>query len=229
MSPLLFPAVYSEQSLPRTSRELVEELGVDRTSRNGVSRLCAPGAHINTVLPDEAAAASDAGFYGNGLHDDKRASGGEMVVPVIQRVDSSGDVLQSPAGMSLAKWVWLVLTNSASSLCPSGFQADLLMDYHLVPGAEWSRLREGESVCVLGRLPNGWYRCMALRRADCRLGTDPSYSIMSGLSEISLDSGLAASEGQRSQVCWSGHSVSYECVCLQCHMTRVSSVFPRKN
>ncbi len=80
-----FP-VYSEMSQLR--REGAGTSGEDQISRNGVNRLSAPGAHINTLLPDE------------GSSGDRPASGGEMVVPVIQRADSSGDILECPAGMS---------------------------------------------------------------------------------------------------------------------------------
>ena len=62
-------------------------------------------------------------------------------------------------------------------------------------------MREGESVCLLGRTPNGWYRCVALREAEHRLEPiyAPSRSVISGLSEISADSGLppSASEWRR--------------------------------
>ena len=44
------------------------------------------------------------------------------------------------------------------------------MDYYLVPGAGWSLLRKGELVKVLGRAhETGWYRCMALRKAQIQL------------------------------------------------------------
>ncbi|XP_019854959.1 PREDICTED: uncharacterized protein LOC109583893 isoform X2 [Amphimedon queenslandica] len=45
----------------------------------------------------------------------------------------------------------------------------LLSDYYLVPGVEWSLLKKGERVEVLQKLPNGWYKCRALRTADCKL------------------------------------------------------------
>ena len=87
------------------------------------------------------------------------------------------------------------------------------MDYYVVPGAEWSVVKKGESMSVLGRLPNGWYRCAALREAECHLEpttatTDPSHqSIISGLSEISSDSGLPLSEGTHCMWTFSSYCV----------------------
>ena len=44
------------------------------------------------------------------------------------------------------------------------------MDYYLVPGANWSLLKKGEVVYVLGQAQEtGWYRCMALRQAQIKL------------------------------------------------------------
>ena len=48
------------------------------------------------------------------------------------------------------------------------------MDYYLVPGAPWSLLKSGERVRVVARMSGGWYRCIALRDANCQLGPDPS-------------------------------------------------------
>lgn len=103
-------AVYSELSVPRTRRGTSEWEGDRRSSRRGVSRLSAPGAHINSLLADEAAGAC------NGV--DKRASGGEIVVPVIQRVDSSGVVPDSPTGTAYNWWVWPLLKSPPPSLRP---------------------------------------------------------------------------------------------------------------
>ena len=92
------PTVYSETTLPRTRNSLpIAQEEEDKTSRIGVNRFLAPRAQLNTALPDEASVAGDVGFYGNG---DKRASGGGMVVPVIQRVTSSGEVEQCSSGIS---------------------------------------------------------------------------------------------------------------------------------
>ena len=52
----------------------------------------------------------------------------------------------------------------------------ILEDYYLVPGVRWSLLKKGDSVEVLGRLANGWYRCRANRDATFELGTFPSLS-----------------------------------------------------
>ena len=52
----------------------------------------------------------------------------------------------------------------------------LLEDRYLLPGAEWSLMKKGEMVEVLGRLPNGWYRCRAMRSASMELDTLPSSS-----------------------------------------------------
>ena len=93
---------------------------------------------------------------------------------------------------------------SPPSLLPSsGTITKLVRDFYLVPGAEWSLVREGQSVSVLGRLANGWYRCVALREAECQLEPiyAPSHSVISGLSELSADSGLPPSEGERKRTC----------------------------
>ena len=42
-------------------------------------------------------------------------------------------------------------------------ETTLLSDYYLIPGAEWSLLKANETVNVTGLLPNGWYRCVAMR------------------------------------------------------------------
>ena len=44
----------------------------------------------------------------------------------------------------------------------------------MLPGAEWSLVKKGEQVDVLGRLPNGWYRCRALRDVTYKLEKIPS-------------------------------------------------------
>lgn len=40
------------------------------------------------------------------------------------------------------------------------------MDYYLIPGADWSLLKKGDTVKVLGKAGGDgrWYRCMAQRR-----------------------------------------------------------------
>ena len=49
-------------------------------------------------------------------------------------------------------------------------QTELLRDYYLVPGAEWSLLKKGEVVQIIGKAKEtGWYRCMALREAKIEL------------------------------------------------------------
>lgn len=52
----------------------------------------------------------------------------------------------------------------------------VLEDYYLVPGVKWSLLKKGDSVEVLGKLANGWYRCRANRDATFELNTFPSSS-----------------------------------------------------
>ena len=46
------------------------------------------------------------------------------------------------------------------------------MDYHLIPGADWSLLKKGDSVKVLGRAGGDdgrWYRCMVHRHVDVKI------------------------------------------------------------
>lgn len=50
----------------------------------------------------------------------------------------------------------------------------LLNDYYLLPGAEWSLIKKGDHVDVLGRLPNGWYRCRALKDVTYEFDNIPS-------------------------------------------------------
>ena len=50
----------------------------------------------------------------------------------------------------------------------------LVKDYYLLPGVEWTVLKEGETVEVTGRLSNGWYRCKAQRDARFRLDNIPT-------------------------------------------------------
>ena len=50
----------------------------------------------------------------------------------------------------------------------------LLEDYYMLPGVEWSRLKKGETVEVLGKLPNGWYRCRANKDSSYELEEFPS-------------------------------------------------------
>lgn len=67
----------------------------------------------------------------------------------------------------------LLISNAGVSTC-------LLTDYILVPGASWSRLKEGEEVMLTGKLTNGWYRCMAKR--------DMTVSPEEGMDSFSLNS-----------------------------------------
>lgn len=59
------------------------------------------------------------------------------------------------------------------------------MDYYLVPGAEWSLIKKGEVVQILGKAKdNGWYRCMALRDSKVKLDRTPfSFMIRSMISQ----------------------------------------------
>ena len=59
-----------------------------------------------------------------------------------------------------------------------GIETELLVDYYLTPGASWSLLKKGEKVKVLARMASGWYRCIAMRDADCQLDPDPCSSSM---------------------------------------------------
>ena len=45
------------------------------------------------------------------------------------------------------------------------------MDYYLIPGAEWSLLKKGDTVKVLGKAgaDGRWYRCMAHRDTDVKI------------------------------------------------------------
>lgn len=48
------------------------------------------------------------------------------------------------------------------------------MDYYLVPGAEWSLVKKGETVQIIGKTRDtGWYRCMALRDSKVKLDNAP--------------------------------------------------------
>ena len=46
-----------------------------------------------------------------------------------------------------------------------------MTDYYLIPGAEWSLLKKGDTVKVLGKAGSDgrWYRCMALRDTDVKV------------------------------------------------------------
>ena len=50
-------------------------------------------------------------------------------------------------------------------------ETELLTDYYLIPGAEWSLLKKGDTVKVLGKagMDGRWYRCMALRDTDVKI------------------------------------------------------------
>ena len=52
-----------------------------------------------------------------------------------------------------------------------GLETELLTDYYLIPGAEWSLLKKGDTVKVLGKAGTDgrWYRCMALRDTDVKI------------------------------------------------------------
>ena len=52
-----------------------------------------------------------------------------------------------------------------------GLETELLIDYHLVPGADWSLLKKGTVVKVLGktRTDGRWYRCMVHRDVDVKI------------------------------------------------------------
>lgn len=53
-------------------------------------------------------------------------------------------------------------------------ETELLIDYYLVPGAEWSLIKKGEIVQVIGKAKDtGWYRCMALRESKVELDRAP--------------------------------------------------------
>ena len=45
------------------------------------------------------------------------------------------------------------------------------MDYHLIPGADWSLLKKGSTVRILGRAGSDgrWYRCMVQREVDVKI------------------------------------------------------------
>ena len=46
-----------------------------------------------------------------------------------------------------------------------------MTDYYLIPGAEWSLLKKGDTIKVLGKAgaDGRWYRCMALRDTDVKV------------------------------------------------------------
>ena len=52
-----------------------------------------------------------------------------------------------------------------------GLETELLTDYYLIPGAEWSLLKKGDTVKVLGKAgaDGCWYRCMALQDTDIKI------------------------------------------------------------
>lgn len=67
-------------------------------------------------------------------------------------------------------------------------ETELLMDYYLVPGAEWSLIKKGETVQIIGKAKdNGWYRCMALRESQVKLDRAPfQFMIRSIISQPTL-------------------------------------------
>ena len=84
---------------------------------------------------------------------------------------------------------------------PAGLETVLLLDYYLVPGAKWSQLKLGETVKVLGKCANGWYRCMACRSATFQL-EEVGTGVANGHGEMSsVDSGLPPSEGRSLSLC----------------------------
>ena len=52
-----------------------------------------------------------------------------------------------------------------------GLETELLTDYYLIPGAEWTLLKKGDTVKVLGKAgaDGRWFRCMALRDTDVKI------------------------------------------------------------
>ena len=52
-----------------------------------------------------------------------------------------------------------------------GLETELLIDYYLIPGAEWSLLKKGDTVKVLGKAGTDgrWYRCMVLHDTDVKI------------------------------------------------------------
>lgn len=93
--------------------------------------------------------------------------------------------------------VFMCIHQCLMYIVDTGVRCQLLQDHILVPGASWSQLKQGDEVVLIGRLSNGWYRCLAQRAVTAHTmhGID-SVSITSHLSEISGDSGLPSSNRQ---------------------------------
>ena len=75
-----------------------------------------------------------------------------------------------------------------------------MIDYYLVPGAEWSLLKKGETVQVIGKArENGWYRCMAHHEAEVKLDRSPfPFMIKSMLQSSSMERGGSLAGGRGS-------------------------------
>ena len=77
-------------------------------------------------------------------------------------------------------------------------ETELLIDYYLVPGAEWSLIKKGETVQIIGKTrDNSWYRCMALRDSKVKLDRTPfSFMIRSIVNPPTPGGGAGLGEGQ---------------------------------
>ena len=74
----------------------------------------------------------------------------------------------------------------------AGVRSRMLQDHLLVPGAGWSRLRQGEEVVLTGRLASGWLRCVAHREVCATVDGAGTVSVASQ-AEASADNGLLPS------------------------------------
>ena len=50
----------------------------------------------------------------------------------------------------------------------------------MLPGVEWSLVKKGETVEVLGKLSNGWYRCRTNKDTAYELEDFPSNEAIDG-------------------------------------------------
>ena len=79
----------------------------------------------------------------------------------------------------------------------------LTEDRYLLPGAEWSLMRKGDTVEVLGRLPNGWYRCRAMRNAAMDLKAFPSSTSINSINDDVIMEDTNSNRGGCGQKVWS--------------------------
>ena len=101
------------------------------------------------------------------------------------------------------------------------------MDYYLIPGADWSLLKKGDTVRILGMAGSDrrWYRCMAHREVDVKipdLSLPPASIVNDLLPGTIIGNGNKISSGVQPQVTVEEESLDDvareeemgECVCV---------------